>query len=79
LELLEESGVALSKRGIEVNLAESDSEISYTTIKNHINLAEASGLVEIVESEGTWYRITDRGRKYLAGELDVSELEGDDG
>lgn len=78
LQLLENSGVALSKRGIEVNLLESGNDISYTTIKNHINLAETAGLVEVVESEGSWYKITNRGREYLAGELDADKLEEGD-
>lgn len=75
LSLLAESGVALSKRGVEINLRLRDNELSYSTIKNHLRLAEATGLVEIAEGEGTWYKITDEGRDFLSEDLDDADLD----
>ncbi len=75
LELLEESGVALNKKGLEVNFELEDEGISYSTIKRRLPMLEESGLVEQVREKGSYYRITQKGQQYLAGDLDASELE----
>nr|WP_243700388.1 winged helix-turn-helix domain-containing protein [Halorussus pelagicus] len=36
------------------------------------------GLLEKVEGKRGYYRITDRGRAYLAGDLDAEDLESDE-
>lgn len=73
LELLGESGVALNKRGIEVNFELGDEEISYSTIKRRLPKFVEAGLVEKVEAKGLYYQITEDGRQYLAGELNVKD------
>jgi len=68
LDLLEESGLILSPAVMAKNLDYSRSWVSERTGK----LVEA-GLVEQVDDG--YYRISDRGHAYLAGDLDADELE----
>ncbi len=68
LDLLDESGLILSPAVMAKNLDYSRNWISRRTGK----LVE-EGLVEAVDDG--YYRITDRGRAYLAGEIDADELE----
>jgi len=68
LELLAESGLILSPAVMAKNLEYSRNWISRRTGK----LVE-NGLVEQVDDG--YYRITDHGRAYLAGELAAEELE----
>lgn len=67
LELLGESGVALNKRGIEVNLRLRDTPVSYSTIKRRVDKLEENGFVEDVGEEGSYFQLTDRGVAYLNG------------
>ena len=67
LELLGESGVALNKRGIEVNLRLRDTPVSYSTIKRRVDKLEENGFVEDVGEEGSYFQLTDRGVAYLDG------------
>ena len=78
LELLADSGVALNKKAMEVNFELDGEDISYSTLKRRLPKLENAGLVELVRERGGYYRITDLGEQYLAGELDASELESDD-
>lgn len=68
LELLDESGLILSPAVIAVNL-----EYNRSWISRRISKLVNAGLVETI-NEG-YYRITDLGRDYLEGEIDVKELE----
>lgn len=68
LETLEESGLILSPRILSVNTDYSRHYVSSRLAELH-----EAGLIEKVD-EGL-YGITDRGRAYLAGELDAEELE----
>ena len=68
LELLDESGLILSPAVIAVNL-----EYNRSSISRRISKLVDAGLVETI-NEG-YYRITDLGRDYLVGEIDVKELE----
>lgn len=74
LEFLGETGVALNKRGLEINLREEGYDVSYSTIKRRLPKLEEAGLLEIVFETGPWYRITDRGIGYLEGEVDLREV-----
>lgn len=78
LELLAESGVALNKKGLEVNFELEGENISYSTIKRRLPMLEEFGLVEKARQKGSYYRITEKGRQYLAGDLSASELEEND-
>lgn len=67
-ELLDESDLILSPRILAVNLDYSRSWVSQRITK----LMDAD-LIRWVD--GGHYKITDRGRAYLEGELDADELE----
>jgi len=68
LELLAESDLILSPSVIAKNL-----EYTRNWVSRRLGKLEEAELVKQVDSG--YYRITDRGRGYLSGELDASELE----
>jgi predicted transcriptional regulator len=68
LELLAESDLILTPAVIGKNL-----EYTRNWISRRIGKLEDASLVEPVDSG--YYRITDRGRAYLSGEIDADELE----
>lgn len=68
LELLDESDLILTPAVIAKNL-----EYTRNWVSRRIGKLEHSGLVEPVDSG--YYRITERGRAYLAGDLDNDDLE----
>jgi len=73
LEFLGETEVALNKRGLEINLKEEGYDVSYSTIKRRLPKLEEAELIEIVYESGPWYRITERGQKFLTGEIDLRD------
>jgi len=78
LELLGKSGVALNKRGIELNLDLNDKSVSYSTIKRRIGKLAEEGFVEQVREEGSYYRITGKGISYLTGSPYGASTAGDE-
>jgi len=78
LELLGKSGVALNKRGIELNLELNDKSVSYSTIKRRIDKLAEAGFVEQVREEGSYYRITGKGVSYLTGSPYGASTAGDE-
>jgi len=46
-----------------------------THVSNRLGELLDAGLVEYYDKERAAYQITDRGRAYLAGELDANDLE----
>ncbi|MGQ3723476.1 winged-helix domain-containing protein [Natrialba aegyptia] len=77
LEYLAERDVALSPRGLDINLEREGIGISYRTINRRLKQLHEKGLVEKVDGDKGWYIISDKGHKYLEGDLDASELEDD--
>ena len=73
LEFLHESGAILNKKALEINLDAENAGISYSTIQRRLPKLEQAGLVELVIEEGAWYRITQKGEKYLRGDDDLRE------
>ena len=73
LELLSESGVALNKKGLELNLQRDGSDVSYSTLQRRLPKLEEAGLIEMVVEKGAWYAITDKGEAYLEGNLDLQD------
>ncbi|WP_373190084.1 ArsR family transcriptional regulator [Halolamina sp.] len=71
LELLDECGIAIPPRAIAFNI----DNVSRPTIDRRLPKLEDAGLVERYDDPQGYTRITDRGRAYLAGELDADELE----
>ena len=71
LEILQESGLELPPAVISHNVV----GVSHPTVKRRLPILKEHGLVEKADEKRGYYRITDRGRAYLAGELDADELE----
>ena len=78
LEFLGEHDVALPPRGLEINLQREGAGISARTINRRLKELQKDGLVEKIDEKSGYYAITDKGRAYLEGDLDASELERDD-
>ena len=78
LELLGKSGVAINKRGVELNLELNDKSISYSTIKRRIDKLAEAGFVEQVREEGSYYCITGKGVRYLTGSPYGAATAGDE-
>lgn len=78
LEFLDQQGLALKPADIEYNInTRTSADISYTTVNRRLKKLLAAGLVEKEDEQGGRYAVTAKGREYLAGELDASELESD--
>lgn len=75
LEYLHEHDVALPPTGLEINLEREGVNVSYSTILRRLKKLQQHGLVEKVREKEGYYAISGKGRKYLAGDLDASELE----
>lgn len=79
LELLEESDLALPPGAIGFNLRRiSDDAPSQPTVDRAVQDLREYGLIDKPDSSKTYYTITDKGRAYLDGELDASEVESDE-
>jgi len=73
LEYLEDSGTALNKRGLEINLRKEGYDISYSTIKRRLPKLHEAGLIEVVSEKGPWYQITEEGTEYLEGDANLRD------
>lgn len=73
LEALDDLGpVPLGKLDLEI------SEVPKKTIARALEQLEDKGYVEKNEQYSSYYEITEKGRGYLAGEVDASEDDDDD-
>ncbi|WP_323677553.1 MarR family transcriptional regulator [Halorubellus sp. PRR65] len=54
-----------------------NSDYARTTVREHLLELLDHGLVEYYDEDAAVYQLSDRGRAYLAGDLDVSELDDD--
>ncbi|WP_423744774.1 ArsR family transcriptional regulator (plasmid) [Haladaptatus sp. SPP-AMP-3] len=71
LKLLDESDVAISPGGITLNLElEMQRPPSRSTVTRALKELLERDLIEKPAKEKTYYRITDAGRAYFAGEID---------
>lgn len=71
LEFLEDSGAAHNKRGLENNFKDRGLGVSYTTLNRRLPQLREAGLIKIIPGEGKYYKITEKGEKYLSGEIDL--------
>jgi len=74
LELLDECGIAIPPRAIAFNIE----NVSRPTVDRRLPKLEEAGMVERYDDPQGYTLITDRGRAYLAGEIDAEELEKTD-
>ncbi|ELY82788.1 hypothetical protein C487_00875 [Natrinema pallidum DSM 3751] len=71
LELFEETGIAMPPAVVSYNI----DGVSHPTVKRRLPVLEDHGLLRKVDDNRGYYRITDRGRAYLEGELESDDLE----
>ena len=57
------------------DLIAENTDYARTTVREHILELRKHGLLEYHDEERAIYRLTKKGRQYLMGRLDVSELE----
>lgn len=72
LELLFETDIALPPAVISFNI-----EVSHPTVRRRLPKLLEHDLVRKADEDKGYYEITEKGRKYLAGDLDASELENE--
>ena len=75
LEFLHEKQVALSPTGLHINLDREGYDISYSTVKRRLGHLEDVNLVDKLERKGGYYILTEKGQRYLSGDLSAGELE----
>lgn len=79
LEYLEETGMALPPRGISFNMrTRENADISYSTVNRRLKQLLESSLVQKEYEPGGFYSITEKGQRYLQGEISANELEKTD-
>ena len=74
LEFLEEHDLELPAKPLYRNLNRHGHEIGYSTVRQRLRELEEHGLIEKVDEAG-YYEISEKGRLYLDGELEGSDLE----
>ena len=76
LEFLNQTGLALSPRAIRYNLRTREQvELPYSTLNRRLKILLDHGMVEKEYESAGFYSITEKGQKYLAGELSKDDLE----
>jgi len=75
LEYLQETGVSEPPAVIYFNIERRGAEFSLRTLKRRLKKLRKSGLVQVDYQQGSYHSISEDGRAYLAGDLDVSELD----
>ena len=71
LELLAESGLELPPAAIAHNIE----GISYSTIKRRLSILEKENMIIKTKEKQGYYGISERGQRYLEGELEREDLE----
>lgn len=79
LKFLDERDVILPPKPLYENLLREGATFSYKTVSRRLRYLEDLGLVERALEEEGYYGITEKGRRYLAGEIEAEDLEPDNG
>lgn len=58
-------------------LIAANTDYARTTVREHLGLLLSHGLVEYFDEDRAIYRLSEKGRTYLAGDLDPAVLEPD--
>lgn len=74
LEYLDEVGSAEPPAVIHWNLEDRGADHVVRTTKRRLKKLRSEGLIKIVYEDGSYHRITEKGRQYLRGELDASKI-----
>ena len=73
LEFLKEHDLELAPKPLYRNLNRHGHDIGYSTVRGRLPEMAEKGLLK-KDSDG-YYEVADRGRAYLAGDLDADDLE----
>ena len=73
LEFLADHEIAVPK-----GVFDNELEVSASSIARALDDLERRGMIERDDNFSSYYRITDVGQKYLAGEVDANQLEPGD-
>lgn len=71
LEFFEETGISMPPAVVSYNIE----GVSHPTVKRRLPELTEHSLLEKVDENRGYYKISDRGRAYLAGELEKEDLE----
>jgi len=71
LEFFAETGVAMPPAVVSYNI----DGVSHPTVKRRLPVLVENELLEKVDDKRGYYRITELGREYLAGDLEAEDLE----
>ncbi|NGM69864.1 ArsR family transcriptional regulator [Natronolimnobius sp. AArcel1] len=71
LEFFEETGIAMPPAVVSYNIH----GVSHPTVKRRLPVLVEHELLEKVDEDRGYYRVANRGRAYLSGELEADELE----
>ncbi|UTF55491.1 winged-helix domain-containing protein [Natronosalvus rutilus] len=74
LEFLAEHDLELPAKPLYKNLNRHGHQIGYSTVRQRLNELEDHGLLERAD-DGGYYEISDRGRAWVAGDLEADDLE----
>jgi len=75
LEFLDAADAALPPAVVTFNLEwHNIASPAYSTVKRRMRRLTEHGLLKKVDEEAGYYAITEKGRSYLAGDLDTDEL-----
>lgn len=76
----QEPDLVLSPTIVWYNLSNTKSALdkSKETVRRRMSNLPERGLLERVEEDRAYYRLTDKGRAYLAGDLDADDLRLDE-
>ncbi|ELY95670.1 hypothetical protein C483_00954 [Natrialba hulunbeirensis JCM 10989] len=74
LEFLDEHDLELPAKPLYRNLNRHGHEIGYSTVRQRLKELEKHGLLEKVDEAG-YYHLTTEGKAYLAGELELNDIE----
>jgi len=73
LEFLHEHDLELPPKALWANLNRQSHDIGYSTVQLRLSELEDHGLVE--KAESGYYQVSDKGRRWLDGDIDIEELE----
>ena len=74
LEFFAETDIAMPPAVVSYNI----DGVSHPTVKRRLPMLADNGLLKKVDDDRGYYRITDLGRSYLAGDLEADDLEPDE-
>ncbi|WP_135855212.1 phenylalanine--tRNA ligase subunit alpha [Halorussus salinus] len=72
LEFLEDHDIA-----VPIGVLDNELDPAYQTIKRALDELEARGFIARDENYTSYFRIMERGRQYLAGDLNASKLDNE--